>query len=489
MKKALYGFGIAILLLVVVLVINTFRFSSRQLTDVKPAPDLTGFSTDSAVMRLAEAIRCRTVSYHDYSLTDTTQFDKFIALIRQRFPLIHGRLTHETVNQYGLLYTWPGKNPSLPPVLLLGHYDVVPVIQGTERMWKRPPFAGLIEGGFVYGRGTLDDKSTVMGLLEAVENLLKNNFQPARTVILAFGQDEETIGLRGARAISALLEKRNVRPIMVMDEGGIVKMDGISGFEKPIALIGIGEKGYMSLQLTATGEGGHSSMPPRQTSIGIIAAAVNKLEENPFPARLDAGIGQLFTYVGPEMPFVQRIVFANQWLFGALIKRILSGSPSGDATQRTTTAPTIIQAGQKDNVLPIDATATINFRILPGDTPKSVAERVKEVIDDERITVKNYGSSPPSAPSPLSDPEAAPFVQLNRSIRSVFPEAIVAPNLMLGATDARSYRAICPNIYRFMPVRMTDETLKMPHGTNERIAVSDYANMVKFYVTLIRNTQ
>lgn len=489
MRKLFLSLAIALGLLIVVLLVNTVRSTSRQLTDVSPAPELAGFSADSAVSRLAESIRCRTVSYYDYSLTDTTQFDKFITLIHQRYPLIHNQLKEETVNQYGLLYTWRGKNPSLPPVLLLGHYDVVPVIQGTERMWKRPPFAGLIEGGFVYGRGTLDDKTTVMGLLEAVEYLLKNNYQPDRTVMLAFGHDEETTGQRGAKSISALLEKRNVRPVMVVDEGGVVKMDGIPGFQKPVALIGIGEKGYLSLELTVTGEGGHSSRPPRQTSIGILAAAVNKLEQNPFPARLDAGIEQLFSYVGPDMPFGQRLVFANQWLFGPVIKKILSGSAAGDATQRTTTAPTIIQAGQKDNVLPIDATATINFRILPGETPQSVTERVKEVIDDKRVSVENYGTSPPTPPSPLSDPEAAPFAQVHRSIRSVFPEAIVAPYLVVGATDARFYRGICPNVYRFMPVRMTDETLKMPHGTNERIAMKDYADMVKFYVMLIRNSQ
>lgn len=487
MKKLFLTFAVALLLLIAVLLANTFRFSSRQLTDVPPAPALTNFSTDSAVTHLSQAIQCRTVSYTDYSLTDTTQFDKFVALIRRQFPLIHSRLTQETVNQYGLLYTWKGQNPALPPVLLLGHYDVVPVIQGTEKMWKRPPFAGLVEGGYVYGRGTLDDKTTVMGLLEAVEHLLRAGHQPERTILLAFGQDEETLGVRGAKSIAALLEKRGVRPLMVMDEGGVVKTDGISGLERPIALVGIGEKGYLSLELTATGEGGHSSMPPRQTSIGIIASAVDKLEANPFPTRLDAGLDQLFSYIGPEMPFGRRLVFANQWLFGPVIKRIMSGTKSGDATQRTTTAPTIIHAGQKDNVLPIDASAVVNFRILPGETSQTVIQRVKEVIADERITVKPYGNI--NEPSALSDPEAAPFAQLHRTIRAVFPEAIVAPYLVLGGTDARFYRNICPNVYRFMPVRMTDETLKMPHGTNERIAVKDYADMVKFYVTLIQTNK
>lgn len=487
MKKLLLILAVALLLLIVVLLINTFRLPSRQLIDVPPAPALTGFSIDSAVARLSAAIQCRTVSYTDYSLTDTTQFDKFLTLIRARFPLIHGRLKQETVNRYGLLYTWAGKNSALPPVLLMGHYDVVPVIQGTERMWKRPPFAGLVESGYVYGRGTLDDKTTVMGLLEAVEYLLNTGYQPERTLMLAFGHDEETLGKRGAMATVDLLEKRGVRPLLVMDEGGVVKTDGIPGFERPTALIGIAEKGYLSLELTATGEGGHSSMPPRQTSIGVIAAALNKLEQNPFPARLDAGLAQMFSYLGPEMPLGQRVVFANQWLFGPVVKRILSGSNAGDATQRTTTAPTIIKAGQKDNVLPIDASAIVNFRILPGETSQTVMQRVNEVVDDERVTIKPYGGI--NEPSPLSDPEAAPFKQIHRSIRAVFPDAVVAPYLMLGGTDSRFYSKICPNVYRFMPVRMNEETLKMPHGTNERIAVKDYADMVKFYVTLIRNSQ
>ncbi|TAE33488.1 MAG: M20/M25/M40 family metallo-hydrolase [Cytophagales bacterium] len=486
MKKLLLTLAVALVLLLIVLLVNTFRLPSRQLTDVPPAPDLTGFPVDSAVGRLSAAIQCRTVSYTDYSLTDTTQFDKFLSLIRVRFPRIHSQLKQETVNRYGLLYTWAGKNPALPPVLLMGHYDVVPVIQGTERMWKRPPFAGLVEGGYVYGRGTLDDKTTVMGLLEAVEYLLGKGHQPERTIMLAFGQDEETLGKRGATATVALLEKRGIKPLMVMDEGGVVKTDGISGLNKPIALIGIGEKGYLSLELTVTGEGGHSSMPPRQTSIGVLAAALDKLEQNPFPARLDAGLSQMFSYLGPEMPLGQRLVFANQWLFGPVIQRILSGSNSGDATQRTTTAPTIINAGQKDNVLPIDASAVVNFRILPGETTKTVTQRVKEVIDDERVTVKTYGTF--SDPSALSDPEAAPFVQLHRTIRAVFPEATVAPYLVLGGTDSRFYSKICPNVYRFMPVRMNDESLKMPHGTNERISVKDYTDMVKFYATLIQNT-
>lgn len=485
MNRFLQVIALTLVLLVAVLLINTVRFSSKQLTALSPAPALT--IGDSATTRLAEAIRYRTVSYSDYSLIDTTQFDGFIHFLERSFPHLHQQLRQERVNQYALLYTWPGRNPNQPPVLLMGHYDVVPVIQGTQRMWKRPPFAGQIAGGYVYGRGTLDDKTTVMGLLEAVEYLLKQNFRPERTIMLAFGPDEEVTGQRGARAIADLLRRRGIRPEYVMDEGGIIKTDGIPGLDKPIALVGIGEKGYLSLELTATADGGHSSMPPRQTSIGIIAAAINKLEKNPFPSRLDGGLQSLFDYAGPEMTFGQRLVFANQWLFAPVVRQILAQTPSGDATQRTTTAPTLLRAGVKDNVLPIDAMATVNFRILPGESIQSVMDHVRTVIDDKRVSIRPTTMASSAEPSLLSDPSAAPFMHLHRTIKRVFPDVVVAPYLVLGGTDSRFFRSICPNVYRFMPARMNDDALKLPHGTNERIAISDYQQMIRFYATLIRD--
>ncbi|KAA9353726.1 M20 family peptidase [Larkinella humicola] len=476
--------GLAVLLLV--LLVNTLRFSSKQLSDVPPAASVS--VGDSAVNRLVAALRLRTVSYSDESLTDTTQFDQFLSLLQQSFPRIHQQLKRETFNQYGLLYEWKGKNPALKPVLLTGHYDVVPVIQGTQKMWKRPPFDGLLEGGFLYGRGTLDDKSSVMAQLEAVEGLLATGFQPERTIMLAYGQDEEVTGFRGAQTMAAELERRKITLEYVLDEGGVIKTDGIPGLPRPVALIGIGEKGYASIELTTVSKGGHSSMPPKQTSIGLVAEAVSKLEKNPFPARLDAGLDQMFTYIGPEMPFGQRIVFANQWLFAPLITRIMAQSNSGNATLRTTTAPTIFQAGVKDNVLPIEATATINFRILPGETVETVAERVKEVIDDERIQV-NVLKKFISQPSPVSNPNALGFERIHRTIKGVYPETIVTPYLTLGGTDSRFYARVCPQIYRFSPTPMNDEDTQRVHGTNERISLKDYRNMIRFYATLIRNSQ
>ncbi|MET4075503.1 M20 family peptidase [Hymenobacter sp. UYCo722] len=476
--------GLGILLLLVVLAVNTLRLPSYQLTGVAPAPAVP--LADSALARLAGAVRIPTISTTDYAQTDTAQFGRFGRYLRQAFPKVFAQLKLEKFNNYGLLFTWAGTNPALKPVLLLGHYDVVPVLPGTEGKWAHPPFAGIQADGYLYGRGTLDDKASVLAQLEAVEYLLGTGFRPARTVLLAFGHDEETLGQRGAGAMAAELGRRGVRPEFLLDEGGLVKTDGVPGVQRPVALVGISEKGYLTLELTATGQGGHSSMPPAQTSIGELAAAVLKLEQHPFPARLDAD-NHLLDYLASEVPLGQRLAFANRWLFAPLIMKKMAGTAAGNATLRTTTAPTMLRAGAKENVLAIDATATINFRLLLGDSVAGVVREVRRIIADEKIRIKILPNS--SAPSPVSDPAAAPFQQLHRTIRSVFPEAIVAPYAVVGATDARQYAALSPNVYRFLPAQMNQEAIESMHGSNERLPVANYPRMVQFYATLIRNSQ
>lgn len=477
--------GLGIVLLLLVLVVNTLRLSSHQLGMVPAAPAVP--VSDSTLARLVGAVQIPTVSTTDYAQTDTVQFGRFGRYLRRSFPRVFATLKLEKFNDYGLLFTWPGSNAALKPVLLLGHYDVVPVLLGTEGKWARPPFAGAQADGYLYGRGTLDDKSSVLAQLEAVEYLLGTGFRPTRTLLLAFGHDEETLGRRGAGAISAALRQRGTQLEYVLDEGGLVKTDGVAGIKKPVALVGISEKGYLTLELTATGKGGHSSMPPAQTSIGVVAAAVVRLEEHPFPARLDGGDDHLLDYLASEVPLGQRLVFANCWLFAPIIKKILAATPSGNATLRTTTAPTIFRAGAKENVLPIDATATVNFRLLPGDSVAGVVREVRRIIDDEQISLKIIGQ--PNEPSPVSNPDAAAFQRLHRTIRSVFPAVIVAPYVVIGATDARQYAALSANVYRFSPTQINQEGIESVHGSNERLAVQNYPLMVQFYAALIRNSQ
>jgi carboxypeptidase PM20D1 len=485
MRGFLRVLGVGVLVLLGVLLFNTFRLRSHQLSNVPAAPAVP--LPDSALTRLVGALQIPTVSTTDPALTDTAQFGRFGRYLRQAFPRVHQQLKLEKFNSYGLLFTWPGRNAALKPVLLMGHYDVVPVLPGTESKWIRPPFAGTQAGGYLYGRGTLDDKSSVLAQLEAVEYLLRTGFRPTRTLLLAFGQDEETLGRAGAGTIAAALARRGTQLEYVLDEGGVVKTDGVASLKTSVALVGISEKGYLTLKLTATSKGGHSSMPPAKTSIGAVAAAVVKLEQNPFPARLDGGDNHLLDYLASEVPFGQRLAFANRWLFAPIIKRILAATPAGNATLRTTTAPTIFQAGAKENVLPSDATATVNFRLLPGDSVAGVVREVRRIIADDNVRVTVSGK--PVASSKVSDPEAAPFQQLYRTIRSVFPAAVVAPYVATTATDSRQYAALSPNIYRFSPTQINQEGIESIHGINERLALKNYPLMVQFYATLIRNSQ
>lgn len=484
MKKILSYLGLGLILLLAILIINTFRQTSKQMLGVKEAPDMN--VSDSSISHLAEAIRFRTVSYQDVSLMDSTQFEKFIGFLAKTYPLLHSKLKHERVGEYSLLFEWQGKDQSLKPALLMGHYDVVPVIQGTEKMWKNLPFAGEVSGGYVYGRGTLDDKCTVIGILEAVEHLLKQNYVPQRTFFLAFGHDEEISGTYGAQKIAKLLQDRKIECEYVVDEGGTIKVDGLSGLSQPIALIGISEKGYTSLKLTAIGEGGHSSMPPSQTSIGMLAEAIDKLQKHPFPASIQGAASSMLDYLAPEMSFGQRLALSNRWLLAPIIKKNFESSPSGSASLRTTIAPTIFNAGVKDNVLPVEASAIINFRIIPNDSVQGVINYVKKTIDNEKVTVESLKQFD-SEPSPVSDTASVGFRTLHRTIKRCFPAVIVAPYLVVGATDARYYRKVSKNLFRFMPVPMNDEDLKRPHGTNERIGGKDFKKIVQFYAELIKS--
>jgi carboxypeptidase PM20D1 len=484
MKKILKYLVFLLVVLVAVLVFNTMTFKSKQLVGITPAPMIN--ISDSAFSHLAKATTFRTVSNMDITQIDSAQFQQFIDFIAQTYPLVHSKLKMERINSFSLLYEWQGKNPQLKPALLMGHYDVVPVIQGTEKMWEHKPFAGEIADDYLYGRGALDDKTTVMGVLEAVELLLSQGFQPERSIYLSFGHDEEVSGVQGGRQVAALLERRNVQLEYVIDEGGMIKTDGLEGVKMPVAFVGIAEKGYTTLQLTAAGEGGHSSMPAAQTSIGMLAEGIDKLQKHPFSARLAGTVNQMFDYLGPEMPFSTKMAMANRWLFSSAIVSKLSKTPSSNALVRTTIAPTIIDAGVKDNVLPIEAIAKINFRILPGDSVQGVVNHVQKVINNDKIKVETLKTSD-NNPSGISDTASLGFRHIHTTIRRCFPDVLVAPMLVVGGTDSRYYKNLTSNIFRFMPVRITDADLKRVHGTNERISRSDFKNVVRFYVELIKN--
>lgn len=482
--RILRNLALMILLAVVVLAgvvaVNTWRQTSQQIA-VAPLPKAT-VDIDAAAQRLAAAIRFQTISSTTAPDASADPFREMQAHIAASFPAFHAVAKRETINGLSLLYTWQGSDATAAPIALLAHQDVVPVAPGTEGDWQAPPFEGVVRDGFIWGRGAWDDKGNLYAMMEAAEQLVKDGFRPKRTIYFAFGHDEEVSGLNGAKAIAETLKSRGVRLDFVLDEGLLVTEGILKGLDKSAALIGVSEKGYLSLTLTARATPGHSSMPPRTTAIGTLSAALAKLEANRLPAGFRGPVAEMFGVLAPEMSGMNRIALSNLWLFKPLLVREFEKSGALEANIRTTTALTIFNAGNKDNVLPGVAEATINFRLLPGDTRDSVIAHVRRVIDDERIAVAALGGNDPPKVSPTS---GASYRLIARTIREIFPDALVAPGLMIAATDSRHYESVSDNIFRFSPVRANAQDLTRFHGTNERISIDNYADMIRFYRRLM----
>jgi carboxypeptidase PM20D1 len=482
LKRLLQLLGLAVLVLVAVLLVRAAMFTPKRVEVPKP----TAFTPPpGAVERLAGAIRIPTISPNDSTQRDSAAFRAMHEYLVQSFPRVHATLAREDVGEDALLYEWKGTDPTLQPIVLMGHMDVVPIDAGALKLWSHSPFSGDVADGFIWGRGTLDDKATVMSLLEAAETLIGQGFTPKRTIYFSFGADEEVGGPKGAAMIAALLKSRGVKPYLVLDEGGVVVDHAMPGVSPPVALIGIAEKGYETLELTVRGEGGHSSIPPRHTAAGILARAITRVEDNPLPAGIGPEVGQLLNAVGPEMSLTRRILFANRWLLDPVLERVLASRVTTDAMLRTTTAVTMLEGSPKDNVLPSLARASVNFRIIPGETVASVMAHVKKVVDDPAVEVTTFGTTfEPSLPSSTSGPA---WTGLERTIGQIYPEAVISPYLMMGATDSRYFRPMTPNVYRFTGARINIDDRDRIHGTNERISVKSYLDGIGFSERLMRN--
>ena len=479
-KKLLLGVVAVAILLVGILLFNTFRFTSKQLAiETVPSPELT----QESLKHFQEAISYKTISYGDSTLFDSTQFLGFRSFLEKTYPTIHTKLSREVVVGYSLLYKWEGKNTDLKPYVLMAHQDVVPIEEVTRSKWTVDPFVAEIKEGFIWGRGTTDDKINLISIFEATEKLLLEGYQPERTIYFAFGHDEE-VGGTGAKAIAALLKSRNITADLVMDEGGIITKKEIPNMTQPVALLGTSEKGYLSLDLTVEKSGGHSSQPAKETAIDILASALLKIRENPFEASISESTQGFLDYIGPEMPFLQKIIFANQWLFEALIIGIYEKSPTGNAVMRTTAVPTIIDAGIKDNVVPTIAKATVNFRLLPGDEIKEVTEQVKQKINDERVKISNANSFLAEA-SAVTPTHSFAFKKVNETIRKTSANTLVAPLLLIGGTDSRHFGEVSTGIIKFSP--MVDPIGF--HGIDERVSLESYRTAIWFYEQLLEDTK
>ena len=473
-KKITGIIGAIILLLVTILLFNTLSFTSKQISFDRIDPIVID---DSVADHLTKAVQFRTVSFHEDSIPDSLAFRGLHQYLAEQYPLIDSLLEKTVINDYSLLYEWRGSDPNLKPVIMMSHQDVVPVDEPTMDQWVAGPFEGNIKEGRIYGRGTMDDKGTLIAVMEAVERLLDEGFSPKRTIYLAFGHDEEIGGMRGARAIANYLRTLGVQAEFTIDEGGVLAEGQIPGIDQPLAVINVAEKGYVSFELTVETGGGHSSQPPKDNTIGLLARSITALEDNQFDFQVVRPLDYMIEYLGPELPFMQRLVFANSWLFETQIADAFNG--------RTTTAPTIIHGGVKDNVIPTVARATINFRILPGETSGTVLQHIEDVLQNEHISVRSIGHV--SEPSPVSDPNSPSFQLIQRTIGELYPDAIVVPALVGGGTDSKYFTEISDNVYRFYPIRYNKDNKNGFHGINEYLTVENFKECIQFSYQLIKN--
>ncbi len=487
MKRFLIGVAAAIVVIMAVALARTLMLAPPA----PGAPSAPPIAVDarSVAQHLGAAVRFQTVSYGGgvREAEKNAALDAMRAWMARTYPNFHKAAKRELVGK-SLLFTWKGANPGLTPILLMAHMDVVPVVPGTEKSWSHGPFAGDVAGGYVWGRGSIDDKGPLVMILEASERLAKSGFTPQRTIMFAFGQDEEVGGAQGNAVIADMLGRRGVRLDFVLDEGGAIVEEPFPGVERPVAFVAVAEKGYLSLELVAHGEGGHSSRPSHDLAVVRLAEAIIKVEDHPFASGLDAIQREKLGVLAPFVPFPQRLLLANLWLCEPLVDRLVEIEPDGAARLHTTIAPTMIAGGVKDNVLPPEVRATINFRLHPRDTIESVIEHVRKAVDDPKVDVIALGETKAEA-SKVADIHGAAYKFLADQIQSSFGNIPVAPDTTTGATDSRHYLPIADAVFHLDPFRFGPDDLMRVHGTNERLAVRDLAPAVAFYMRLIENAK
>ena len=466
-----------IVLFLSVIIARTIMFVPEKKGVSRVAP--IAVNGEKAAHDLAEMIKCKTISSSNKNEEDDGEFQKFESLLPTLFPNVFAACTYEKVGDRSILIKWPGALHDSPTVLM-SHYDVVSVVEDN---WEKPAFSGVIEHGVLWGRGTLDTKGTLNGILQAAETLIADGFIPARDIYFAFGGNEEVNG-DGARNIVNIFHSRGISPGLVLDEGGAVVEKVFPGVAKPCALIGIAEKGMLNVEYSVTGGGGHSSSPAPHTPVGKLSAACVRMENKPFPFRMTKPAKEMFDTVARHSTFLYRMIFANLWCFSPVLNLItkISGGEM-NALMRTTTAFTQMEGSKGVNVIPPYARMMSNHRLLPGDTTDEAIERIRKTVKDESVSVRMMEGNNPSA---VSSTDCEAWERVKSAVSDTWQDAVVSPYLMLACSDSRHWSAISDKVYRFSAMALSKEERATIHGNNERVPLATINKTVEFYIRLIK---
>eukprot|EP01095_Lingulamoeba_sp_RSL-Kostka_P001911 TRINITY_DN126_c3_g1_i1.p1 TRINITY_DN126_c3_g1~~TRINITY_DN126_c3_g1_i1.p1 ORF type:complete len:507 (-),score=128.15 TRINITY_DN126_c3_g1_i1:38-1558(-) len=490
--------GSTIALLLGIIVFNFITHPSYQITpkyeDTKsPKP----YNRVDAFKRLKGAIQIKTISYDDKNKIDYQTYLDLIDYIEKTYPLVTQHLERVVINEYSLLYIWKSKNYKTKhdhPFALLAHTDVVPVPENTLKKWSVDPFAGEIHDGYLYGRGTIDDKGNVFAILEALEWHLKEEHMPENTIYISFGHDEEIGGKDGNRHVAEYIKKDlgDKKLSYLLDEGMILAAGGfVKGIDEKalVACIAISEKGYATFELSVNHKGGHASMPPRESAIDILSRALTRINDSPPPVRVtnESPFMKFLTYIASEQSMLWKICTTNLWLFKPLLKYAVLYDNVLSSNIKTTVATTMIQGGVKSNVLPTFVKATINSRIIPGESVKSTLNHLQTVVNDERVNITVISSI---EPAPISSTDSDGYDVIRKSIKQVYHDREIydAPVLMIANTDTRWYWDLSDQLYRFNAFPFYLEDIPRIHGINERIHIDSYDNLIEFFYRVISNS-
>ena len=470
-------FPVLVLLFILILIVRAFLFKPYKV--LKPETNHIDLDKEEIIKRFAELIKCKTISDRDFEKIDFIEFEKLHNLIRCFYPNVFDKCEFEKVMNTGLLFRWPGEK-SDEPIVLMSHYDVVPA---NEYQWDKPPFEGVLENNELWGRGALDTKGTFLGILEAAEFLIKQNYTPKNDIYLSFSGDEEVAGPT-CPAIVELFKKRNIKPAMVIDEGGAVVEGVFPGLKGQCALVGIAEKGITDIRMNMKSGGGHASAPMPHTIIGQLAKAVVNIENKPFKFQLTPPVIKMFDVLGRHSSFIFRLIFANLWCFSPVLNIICKKSGGElNALMRSTVAFTMASGSQAANVLPPKASFTANLRLLGCDTYDSACKYLKKVANNDKIEFEIIHGTNPSI---YSCTDCKGWDVLCNSIMQTWPDAIVSPYLMFAASDSRHFNKISDKVYKFSAMHLTKEQRGYIHGNNERISCDAVCDIVKFYIRVIK---